>query len=131
VRLAAGRAGVPLSLDPAAPSYCTSWCWNRCCVLLTTDPKILDMVGSLLVEPPLGAVGLEANLFNFKCINQKPSESPGRGLDQLNHLERTLSNLLSCLQAMHHAPDSQVLLTVPCAGVGFGDTAIFDSFLPL
>ena len=47
--------GVPVSLDPAGPSY-SQWCWNRCCVLLTPDPKILGMLEHLGVEPPMGAV---------------------------------------------------------------------------
>jgi hypothetical protein len=34
--------GLPMSLNPAGPSY-SQWCWNRCCVLLTPDPKILGM----------------------------------------------------------------------------------------
>jgi hypothetical protein len=48
---------VPVSLDPAGPSY-SQWFWNRCGVLLTTDPKILGMLENLGVEPPLGAMGL-------------------------------------------------------------------------
>jgi len=43
----------------ARPSYST-WCWNRCCVLLTLDLKILGVLELLGVEPPLCAVGLAA-----------------------------------------------------------------------
>ena len=35
--------GVSVSLDHAGPSY-SQWCWNRCCVLLTPDPMILDVL---------------------------------------------------------------------------------------
>jgi hypothetical protein len=45
-------------LHPSGPSY--SWCWGRCCVLLTSDPLILDVLEHLGVELPLGAVGLGA-----------------------------------------------------------------------
>ena len=31
---------------PAGPRH-SWWCWNRCCVLLTSDPKILGMLGHL------------------------------------------------------------------------------------
>ena len=51
--------GNPTSLSHAGPSY-SQWCWNRCRVLLTPDPKFLGLLGSLGVEPPLGAVGLDA-----------------------------------------------------------------------
>lgn len=37
-----------------------------------------------------------------------PGKLPRRGLDQLSHLERTLFNLLSCLQAMQHTPGLQL-----------------------
>lgn len=40
---------------------------------------------------------------------QKLAELLGRGLDQLNHLEGTLSNLWSCLQAVTYASSSQLL----------------------
>ena len=32
---------------PAGPRH-SWWCWNRCCVPLTSDPKILGMLGHLL-----------------------------------------------------------------------------------
>jgi hypothetical protein len=38
---------------------------------------------------------------------QKPAKLPGRDLDQLRHLERTLSNLMSCPQAVQCAPGNQ------------------------
>jgi hypothetical protein len=56
-----GRNPSHWSLDPAGPSY-SRWCWNRCCVLLTLDPKILGMLEHLGVEPPLGAVGSDQSL---------------------------------------------------------------------
>ena len=58
------------SLDPAGPSY-SWWCWNRCCVLLTPDPKILGMLEHLGVEPPLGAVGL-ATVLEPKVSRCRP-----------------------------------------------------------
>jgi hypothetical protein len=51
--------GVPVSLDTAGPSY-SWWCWDRCCVLLTSDPMILGEFECLGVELPLGVVGLAA-----------------------------------------------------------------------
>ena len=48
-----------MSLDPSVPSYFW-WCWNKCCVLLTPDPKILGVLEHLGVEPPLGDVRLAA-----------------------------------------------------------------------
>jgi hypothetical protein len=50
---------LPLSLYPDGPSY-FQWFWNRCCVLLTPDPKILGVLEHLGVEPPLGDVRLAA-----------------------------------------------------------------------
>lgn len=44
---------VPSSLDPAGPSYFQR-CWNRCCVLLTPDPKILSVLEHLRMKPLLG-----------------------------------------------------------------------------
>ena len=35
--------------------------WNRCCVPLTSDPKILGMLGVHGVESPLGIVGLSSH----------------------------------------------------------------------
>ena len=60
-----------MSLDPAGPSY-SQWCWNRCCVLLTPDPKILGMLEQLEVEPPLGAVGLTAEFALKVNLLQAP-----------------------------------------------------------
>jgi hypothetical protein len=48
--------GVPVCLGPTGPNY--SRCWDRCCVLLTSDPMILGMLECLGVELPLGVVGL-------------------------------------------------------------------------
>ena len=33
------------------------WCWNRCCVLLTSDPKILGVLGRLRVGESFGDHG--------------------------------------------------------------------------
>ena len=41
---ATSQAGVPEFLDPIGPSY--SWCWDRCCGLLTYDPGSLRAPGS-------------------------------------------------------------------------------------
>jgi hypothetical protein len=35
-------------------------CWNRCCVPLISDPKILGMLGCFAVESPLETIGLPA-----------------------------------------------------------------------
>ena len=48
-----------MSLNPPGPRY-SWWVWNRCCVLLTPDPKILGVLEHLGVEPPLGDVRLAA-----------------------------------------------------------------------
>ena len=49
--------GGTMSLDPTGPIY--SQCiWDRCCILLTSDPMILGMLGHLGMELPLGVVGL-------------------------------------------------------------------------
>ena len=48
--------GVPVCLGPTGPSY--SQCWNRCCVLLTSDPMILGVLEHLGFELTLGIVGL-------------------------------------------------------------------------
>ena len=47
-----------MSLDPAGPSY-VWWCWDRCYVLLTSDPMILGMLEHLNVALPLGVLGSE------------------------------------------------------------------------
>ena len=62
---------------------------------------------------------------------EKPTKLPGRDLDQLSHLESILSNLLSCLYTVQCAPSFQLLWAVTSAGVGFGDSTVFDSFLLL
>jgi hypothetical protein len=50
------RSGrVSPSLDPADPNY-SRGCWNKCCGLLTPDPKVLGVLERLGVEPPLDAV---------------------------------------------------------------------------
>lgn len=48
---------------------------------------------------------------------------------QLNHMERTLSNLLSCQKIMQCGPGFQFLWLVTQTGMNFGDTAVFESFL--
>jgi hypothetical protein len=48
--------GVPGCLSPTGPNY--SWCWDRCCVFLTLDPMILGVLECLVVDLPLGVVGL-------------------------------------------------------------------------
>lgn len=53
---------LPESLYPAGPSY-SRWSWNRCCVLFTSDPKILAVLDHLGVEPPLWTVGLSAEFM--------------------------------------------------------------------
>ena len=62
--------GLPASLDPTYPSY-TQWCWNRCCVLLTPNPKILGVLEHLGVELLLGSVGL-ASEFEPKVNRCRP-----------------------------------------------------------
>jgi hypothetical protein len=61
---------VPASLDPAGPNY-SRWCWNRCCVILTSDPLILGVLERLGLELPLGVVGLAAiwkhSKLHFSC----------------------------------------------------------------
>lgn len=47
---------VPGCLGPTGFSY--TWCWVRCCVLLTYDPMILGVLDCLGVELPLGVVGV-------------------------------------------------------------------------
>lgn len=41
-------------------------------------------------------------------------------------MERTLSNLLHCLQAMQGMPGFKTLWAVTHAGVGFGGAAVFE-----
>jgi hypothetical protein len=48
--------GIPGCLGPAGPSYFR--CWDRYCVLLTSDSMILVVLESLGVELPLGVIGL-------------------------------------------------------------------------
>ena len=55
---------------------------------------------------------------------------PWRDLDQ-SHLERTRSNLFSCLQVVQCAQGSQLLWAVTWAGVGICDAAVCESFLLL
>ena len=50
-------AWISVSLDHGGSSY-SKWCWNRCCVLLTHDPKILGVLKHLGVELPLEFGGL-------------------------------------------------------------------------
>ena len=49
--------GFPASLGPAGSS------WDRCCVLLTSDPKILGILEHLGVELPLGVERLAAEFM--------------------------------------------------------------------
>jgi hypothetical protein len=51
------HAWVPSVPVTPGPSY--SWCWGRCCVLLTSD-LILGVLEHLGMELPLGVVGLAA-----------------------------------------------------------------------
>jgi hypothetical protein len=46
--------GVPVSLDPADPSY--SRCWDGCFILLNSDPMILGVLERLGVELLLGVI---------------------------------------------------------------------------
>lgn len=48
----------------------------------------------------------ETSLVAWK--KQKSGNLPGRVLNQLNHLEATLSNLLNCLKAVPWAPGSHL-----------------------
>jgi hypothetical protein len=59
---------VPAFLGPAGPSF--SWCWDRCCVLLTSDPTILRMLEPLGVEIPLGVVGLTMEFVSKFCPHE-------------------------------------------------------------
>ena len=56
--------------DPTGPSY--SWCWGRCCVLLTSDPMIIRVLEHLGVELPLGVVGLDAEFEPKVCSGHWP-----------------------------------------------------------
>ena len=47
---------VPECLGPAGPT--DSWCWERCCLRLTSDPMFLGMLEHLGVEVSLDVVGL-------------------------------------------------------------------------
>ena len=51
-----GSGGVPEFLNTTGPSY-SWWCWNRCYVLLTSEPMILSVLECLGVELPLGILG--------------------------------------------------------------------------
>jgi hypothetical protein len=53
------------------PVY-SPWCWNRCCILFTPDPKILGMLEHLGVEFPLMAVGLTTEFM--PKVNQRRPE---------------------------------------------------------
>ena len=53
------------SLNPDGPSY--SWYWDRCCVLLISDPMILGVLECLGVELPVGVVGLTAEFVLEVC----------------------------------------------------------------
>jgi hypothetical protein len=44
----------------------TSWCWGRCCVLLTSNPMILGMSEYLGVKLPLGVAGLAKDFTNTR-----------------------------------------------------------------
>lgn len=50
---------VPMFQYPAGHSHYLWYC-NRCCALLTCDPKILGMLEHLGMETPLVAMGLSA-----------------------------------------------------------------------
>jgi hypothetical protein len=58
---------VPMFLDPTGTSYCWQ-SFDRCCVLLTSDPMILGVLEHLGVEFPLGVVGLAAEFVSKICL---------------------------------------------------------------
>ena len=62
---------------------------------------------------------------------EKPTKLPGRDLDQLSHLKRTLSNLLRSLHAVHSTPGTQYLWAVIHAWVDVSDIVVLQSFLLL
>jgi hypothetical protein len=57
--------GVPGCLCPAGPSY--SWCWGRCCILLTSNPMIPGMLELLGGELLLGVLGLAGEYAPKVC----------------------------------------------------------------
>ena len=54
-----------MCLGPTIPSYVR--CWDRCCVLLTSDPMTLGMLGHLGVKLQLGVVGLAVEFVPKVC----------------------------------------------------------------
>lgn len=56
-----------MSLEPPGPGY--SWCWNRRSP--HPNPKIVCVLEKLVVEPPLGGVGLAAEFM--PKVKHKPS----------------------------------------------------------
>jgi hypothetical protein len=65
--------GVPVTQDLTGPSY-SWWCWDRFCVLLTSDPMMLGLLECLGVELPLDVVELAAEI--------RPKVSQGTSLTQ-------------------------------------------------
>jgi hypothetical protein len=64
---------VPVCLGPTGPS--NSGCWNRCCVLLTSNPVILGVLESPRVELPLGVVGMAAEFVPKVCSGHQPRQT--------------------------------------------------------
>jgi hypothetical protein len=50
----------------------TPRCWGRCCVFLTSDPMILEVLEHLGVELPLGVVRLAAEFATRVCSGHWP-----------------------------------------------------------
>lgn len=72
---------------------------------------------------------LQRRLWDLiSCLEEAEMSIAGKGLDQPSHLEETLSNLLTGLQAEQCVQGSQLLWAVAHAGMGFSD--VFES-LPL
>ena len=60
-----------MSLDPSCPSY--PQCWDRCCVLFTSDSMILGVLECLEVELPLGVVEMAVEFAPKICSGPWPS----------------------------------------------------------
>lgn len=61
---------VPACLVSAGPSY-SQFC-DICCVFLTSDPMILDVLEHLGAEMPLGVVGLASGFAPKVCSGHHP-----------------------------------------------------------